>query len=187
MNKLLIHTCCAPCFVYIHEDLTKLKEIYTEKNNLDITSIWYNPNIQPKMEYEKRKKTLIDYCNQVGCKLDIIDEYNLKEFVKNSFETDKYSCRCEYCYTMRLEKVFKYGAENGFDMIMTTLSISPYQNQDLLKKVGQKLGEKYKIKYIHLDYTRKFREGQKIAKDMGLYRQKYCGCIFSIDEGKWEY
>ncbi|MEG1704949.1 MAG: epoxyqueuosine reductase QueH [Clostridia bacterium] len=187
MCKLLVHTCCAPCFVYIHEDLVNLREVFNKDINLDITSLWYNPNIQPKFEYERRKQTLIDYCRNVNCKLDIIEEYNLKNFVENSINLDGYSCRCEYCYTKRLEKTFKYAKENNFDMVMTTLSISPYQNQDLIKKVGFNLEKKYGIKYIHLDYTKKFREGQNMARELGLYRQKYCGCVFSIDEGKWEY
>lgn len=188
MNKLLVHTCCAPCFVYIHEDLTKLREIFTDDIQLDITSLWYNPNIQPKMEYERRKETLINYCKQVNCKLEIIDNYNLKEFVSSAVNLDsKYTCRCEYCYTIRLEGAFKHAKENNFDMVMTTLSISPYQNQELINKVGKQLEAKYGIKYIHIDYTKKFREGQKLAKELDLYRQKYCGCIFSIDEGKWEY
>ncbi len=187
MSKLLVHTCCGPCFTYIHEDLTKYREIFTGDNHLDITSLWYNPNIQPKMEYDRRKETLIQYCKDVNCKLDIIDSYDLKEFVKNSLNLDEFSCRCEYCYFMRLERVFKHAKENNFDMVMTTLSISPYQKQELIYKVGKKLEIQYGIKYIHLDYTKKFREGQKLAKDLGLYRQKYCGCIFSIDEGKWEY
>ncbi|MDF2865401.1 MAG: hypothetical protein K0R72_210 [Clostridia bacterium] len=187
MNKLLVHTCCAPCFVYIHEDLTKLREIFTDNIELDITGLWYNPNIQPKIEYERRKETLINYCKDVNCKLDIIDDYNLKEFVKNSVNLNGFNSRCEYCYFTRLEGVFKHAKENNFDMVMTTLSISPYQNQELINKVGKQLENNYGIKYIHLDYTKKFREGQKLAKDLGLYRQKYCGCIFSIDEGKWEY
>lgn len=187
MSKLLVHTCCAPCFVYIYEDLTKLKEIFKENNNLEITSLWYNPNIQPKIEYDRRKKTLIDYCQDIKCKLDVIDEYDLNKFIKSSLNLNLFSSRCEYCYTLRLEKAFKHAKENNFDMLITTLSISPYQNQELIKNIGKKLEEKYNIKYIHLDYTKKIREGQNMARELGLYRQKYCGCVFSIDEGKWEY
>ena len=133
MSKLLVHTCCAPCFVYIHEDLTKFREIFNEDTELDITSLWYNPNIQPKMEYERRKETLINYCKDVNCKLETIESYNLKEFVKNTLNLEGYSCRCEYCYFTRLESTFRHAKENNFDMVMTTLSISPYQNQELIK------------------------------------------------------
>lgn len=185
MKKVLVHTCCAPCFCYIHEDLTSLRQVYEKGEELDITSYYYNPNIQPKFEFERRKKTLIDFCNLKNCKLVTDDTYNLYDFAKASTNLDKnkYSCRCEYCYTLRLQKAFEYASENNFDEIMTTLSISPYQKQDIIKKVGEKLSKEYGVKYVHLDYTPHFREGQNMAREFGLYRQKYCGCMFSIDEG----
>ncbi|MNP66711.1 hypothetical protein D3C76_1624510 [compost metagenome] len=88
---------------------------------------------------------------------------------------------------MRLKKVFEHAKEYGYDIVSTTLSISPYQNQRLIQETGKRLEKEYGIEFIYNDYTNNFREGQKMAMDMGLYRQKYCGCIFSIDSGKWEY
>lgn len=192
MKKLLIHTCCAPCFCYIEADISKNGMPYNGgRLDVDMTSIWYNPNIHPKMEYEKRKSTLIDFCKLKNCKLEILDEYDLNGFVKDSVnivgQDKKFPIRCEYCYTRRLEKVFEFAKSNGYDIISTTLTISPYQNHELIKKVGHALEEKYGIEFIYLDYRKHFYEGQKIARDLGLYRQKYCGCIFSIDSGKWEY
>ncbi|MEG1008446.1 MAG: epoxyqueuosine reductase QueH, partial [Clostridia bacterium] len=131
MKKLLIHTCCAPCFTYIHDDITIHKILF--KEDVDVTALWYNPNIHPKFEYERRKNTLISYCNSVNCKLDIIDEYDIKSFLKNTINLDN---RCSFCYYTRLNKLFSYAKENNFDMVMTTLSISPYQNQELLQKIG---------------------------------------------------
>ena len=91
--------------------------------------------------------------------------------------------RCEYCYTVRLEKVFEYASKNGYTAVTTTLLISPYQKHEKIIEVCEKLSQKYGVKFLYKDYRPYFRHGQQIAKDMGLYRQKFCGCIFSIDEG----
>lgn len=192
MKKLLIHTCCAPCFSYIQDDISKNGMPYKDSRlQVDMTSLWYNPNIQPEIEYQKRKQTLIDFCKMKDCKLVVIDEYNLKDFVKdvvqNVGENKKYSIRCEYCYTKRLQKTFEYAKQNNFDIVSTTLTISPYQNHPLIQKVANALSKQYGIEFVYMDYRKHFWEGQHLAKSLGLYRQKYCGCVFSIDEGKWEY
>lgn len=190
MRKLLMHTCCAPCFVYIENDISEngITNNLGENEKVDLTALWYNPNIQPKMEYERRKSTFSEFCAKVGCKYEIIDEYDLNAFVayvvNNIGDNKEYITRCEYCYYIRLKKAFEYAKQNGYDMVSTTLSISPYQNQTLIKKVGQKLEIEYGVEFLYNDYTKNFREGQKMAKDLELYRQKYCGCIFSIDMRK---
>lgn len=94
-----------------------------------------------------------------------------------------YSSRCEYCYTVRLEKVFEYAKQNGYTMVTTTLLISPYQKHDKIIEVCEALSKKYDVKFLYKDYRPMFRAGQLRAKELGLYRQKFCGCIFSIDEG----
>ena len=187
MNKILIHTCCAPCYVGIYYDITKEKKIVKEED-FSITAFYYNPNIQPKFEYERRKKTLQDFCDKENTDLIIADDYNLTKFVSESINlNEKFKSRCEYCYYTRLKKTFEYAKTLGYTSVMTTLSISPYQNQELIKKIGYELMKEYNINYIHLDYTTIFREGQKKASELKLYKQKYCGCIFSMDSGKWEY
>ncbi|MEG2310752.1 MAG: epoxyqueuosine reductase QueH [Clostridia bacterium] len=194
MRKLLIHTCCAPCFAYIEKDLKENGIINKQKEieNVDYTACWYNPNIHPKVEYERRKNTFIEFCQQkVNCKSVILDEYNLDEYIKyialNVGENKKYNVRCQYCYYMRLKKVFEYAKLNGFDMVSTTLTISPYQNHELIQKAGKKLELEFGIEYLYQDYREHFRDGQNIALSMNLYMQKYCGCVFSIDSGKWVY
>lgn len=188
-----MHTCCAPCFSYIENDI-KENGILNNSGKLekmDYTAIWYNPNIHPKVEYEKRKDTFTKFCKMKGVNYELIDEYDLTGYVKNVVENvgenKKYSLRCEYCYFLRLEPVFKYAKEKGYDAVSTTLSISPYQNHELIKRAGQVLSNKYNTEFIYVDYMEHFREGQKMARDYGLYMQKYCGCIFSIDNGKWVY
>ncbi len=189
MKNILIHTCCGPCFTGIYEDITVKKEIFDIKEDVQITSIYYNPNIHPKFEHDRRKDNLVKFTSEVGCTLVTIDGYDLNNFITNviNLDKDKFTSRCEYCYYIRLKYTFEYAKENGFDSVMTTLSISPYQNQDMIKKIGKMLEEEYSIKYLHYDYVKIFRHGQKLASDYELYKQKYCGCVFSMDSGKWVY
>ncbi len=191
MRKLLVHTCCAPCFSYIEKDLRGNGIINNDGilEKVDYTALWYNSNIHPKVEYERRKDTFINFCeNIVKCNYDVIDEYDLNSYVKyvveNVDENKEFNVRCEYCYYMRLNKAFEYAKNNGYDIVTTTLTISPYQNHELIKKVMQKLSDKYGIEYIYTDYRDHFREGQKMAREYGLYMQKYCGCVFSFDSRK---
>ena len=192
MRKLLMHACCAPCFVYIENDLRKNGLLLDGKyEKVEYTACFYNPNIHPKVEYERRKNTFKDFCAQKKCDFIVIDEYDLNGYIKYVVENvgkgKKYSYRCEYCYYMRLKKVFEYAKENNFDIVSTTLTISLYQNHDIIKKVGKKLEEEFGIEFIYIDYREHFREGQKMAREFGLYMQKYCGCVFSFDDGKWVY
>lgn len=192
MKRLLMHACCGPCFAYIEKDLRENGFLIDgEYEKVDYTACFYNPNIHPKIEYERRKKTFEELCNLTNTKHVVIDEYDLKGYIKYVVENvgkgKKYNLRCEYCYYMRLKKAFEYAKENGFDIVSTTLTISPYQNHELIKKAGKKLEEEFGVKFIYVDYKEHFREGQKLAREYGLYMQKYCGCVFSFDDGRWNY
>lgn len=150
--------------------------------DIDLTSYYYNPNIQPKFEFNRRKETLVEFCKTFNCKLVTDDTYDIHEFARHDMNHEGFVSRCHYCYYMRLKSSFEYAKKSGFDTVMTTLSISPYQNQKLIKEVGNMLSKEYGIEYIHLDYTVKYAKGQEMAKELGLYRQKYCGCMFSMDD-----
>ena len=180
-NRLLIHACCAPCLVAVYDDTIK------NMTNMDIDEfdvIWHNTNIHPKIEYEKRKETFISYVNSMGKTPIMIDEYNMNKFISDVVNLDKtkYKMRCEYCYISRLEKVFEYAKKNGYTHVTTTLLISPFQKHDVIRKVCESLAKKYDVIFLYKDYRPLFEEGQKKAKELGIYRQKYCGCIYSIDE-----
>ena len=193
MKKLLVHACCGPCFTYINYDLKEnglLLENGT-REKVDFTALFYNPNIHPKVEYERRKEAFVNLCEMENTKYDIIDEYSLNGYVEDVvnkvINNKEFSVRCEYCYYLRLKKAFEYAKENGFDIVTTTLTISPYQNHELIKKVGAGLEKEYGVKFLYLDYREHFREGQKMAREKGIYMQKYCGCVFSFDSGRWVY
>ena len=172
MGKMLLHTCCGPCSIYC---VKKLKEM-----NMDFEILWYNPNIHPYTEYVARRDTLIDLYKDTDIKVNIIDEYGLVEFCRNV--VNKENNRCTYCYTKRLEKTAQYAVENGFTSICTTLFVSPYQNHELIKEIGEKICKKYNIKFEYIDFREGFREGQAKARELGIYMQKYCGCIYSEED-----
>ncbi len=175
--KLLMHTCCAPCSTYV---IKKLREEGFE----DITSYWFNPNIQPYDEYNHRLETLKEYTKMVDIPLVVDHHYDLKEFLKNALSYQ--GIRCEYCYRLRLERAVKYAKENGYDAFTTTLLVSPYQKHALLKSICEELAKEYEIKFIYYDFRKGYKEGQQMAKDAGLYRQKYCGCVLSRDEAEFQ-
>lgn len=171
--KILLHACCAPCSVYCIDSLQEQK--------IDFDIYWYNPNIHPYMEYKQRRDTLISYTDSLGLKLIINENYGLKEFTKNVINDLENRCQ-NYCYRVRLEETAKYAKENGYDAFSTTLLISPYQNHEALKQIGEELAKKYEIKFYYEDFRVGFRQGQAKARELGLYMQKYCGCIFSEED-----
>ncbi len=192
MKKVLMHVCCAPCFITIQEDIEENGMLINgEREKVDMTAFFYNPNIHPKAEYERRKESFIKFCNMKNVKNVICDEYDMTGFIKDvveqTGENKKYKIRCQYCYYRRLEKAFKYASENGYDIVSTTLTRSPFQNHDLINAVANNLSKKYNVEYVYSDYRHTYYEGQKKAREYGLYMQKYCGCVFSFDAGKWVY
>ena len=168
--KLLMHTCCAPCSVYC---IDRLRE-----EGIEPTIYWYNPNIHPYKEYEARRDCLKEYTKSVNVNAIFEEDYGLKEFCKNVI--DDLGNRCvNYCYRVRLEKTVQFAKQNGYDTFTSTLFVSPYQKHEELKKVCEELAERYNIKFLYIDFRVGFREGQAKARELGLYMQKYCGCIFS--------
>ena len=171
--KLLLHTCCAPCSVYCIESL--------REEGIEPTLYWFNPNIHPYMEYKARRDTLRQYAEMISIQTIFKENYGLKEFCKNVIGNLDERCS-KYCYKIRLEQTAKYAKENGYDSFSTTLLISPYQNHDELIRIGQEMAEKYDIEFLYRDFRPGFREGQAKARELGLYMQKYCGCVFSEED-----
>ena len=168
--KLLLHTCCAPCSVYCIKSL--------RKEGIEPVVYWFNPNIHPYVEYKTRRDTLKEYTASIGVQAIFDENYGLKDFCKNVINDLENRC-VKYCYRVRLEQTAKYAKENGYDTFSTTLLISPYQNHEALKKIGEEMAEKYGLNFLYRDFRPGFRQGQAEARELGLYMQKYCGCIFS--------
>ena len=173
MKKILMHTCCAPCSVYCI-DLLRSEGIEPEL-------FWYNPNIHPYIEYKTRRDCLKDYAAQVGAKLILQEEYGLDEFCQNV--VDDIAGRCvNYCYPKRIGAVAKFAKDHGYSAFTTTLLVSPYQKHEELKKVCENAADYYGVEFLYRDFRVGFREGQAKARKLGLYMQKYCGCIFSEED-----
>lgn len=171
--KLLMHTCCAPCSVYCIDSL--------RKEGIEPTVYWYNPNIHPYIEYKTRRDTLKEYTKSINVEAIFEEEYGLDNFCKNVIGDLQNRCQ-NYCYRVRLEQTAKYAKENGYDTISTTLLVSPYQKHDILKEQGEEIAKKYGLNFLYRDFRVGFREGQAKARELGLYMQKYCGCVFSEED-----
>ena len=176
--KLLMHTCCAPCSVYCIDTL--------KKEGIEPTIYWYNPNIHPYMEYKARRDTLKEYAESLKLKAIFEEDYGLDEFCKNVVGDLQNRCK-NYCYPVRLRKTFEYAKANGYDAVTTTLLYSIYQNHDFIKEYMEKLSEEFGIEFLYRDFRVGFREGQNKARELGLYMQKYCGCIFSEEQSMLAY
>ena len=168
--NLLLHTCCAPCSVYCIDSL--------RKENIEPTVYWYNPNIHPYMEYKARRDCLKEYTKSIEINAIFEEDYGLDEFCKNV--SNALNTRCvNYCYPVRLRKTFEYAKQNGFDSVSTTLLYSIYQKHDFIKAYCEKLAKEYGIEFLYRDFRDGFWVGHDKARELGLYMQKYCGCIFS--------
>ncbi|MDO4753171.1 MAG: epoxyqueuosine reductase QueH [Candidatus Saccharibacteria bacterium] len=172
-QKVLMHTCCAPCSVYCIDAL--------RSEGIEPAIFWYNPNIHPYIEYKTRRDCLKDYAKKVNAKSIFVEDYGLDEFCKNVVSDIGNRC-VNYCYKKRLTETVRYAAKHGYDAFTTTLLVSPYQKHDELKKVCEELAALSGIEFIYRDFRVGFREGQDKARKMGLYMQKYCGCIFSEED-----
>ena len=168
-----MHTCCAPCSVYCIDSL--------RKEGIEPTVYWYNPNIHPYIEYKTRRDTLKEYTKSINVEAIFEEEYGLDNFCKNVIGDLQNRCQ-NYCYRVRLEQTAKYAKENGYDTISTTLLVSPYQKHDILKEQGEEIAKKYGLNFLYRDFRVGFREGQAKARELGLYMQKYCGCVFSEED-----
>lgn len=171
--KLLLHICCAPCSVACIDAL--------RSDGINPTGLWYNPNIHPFTEYKARKNTLVDYAASVQLPLRTEGDYGLRQFIAES-PSLAFGERCGYCYGVRMNFTAKYAAEHGYTHFTTTLLISPYQNHELLADCARKAGEKHGVDFLYRDFRPHFKDGQEQSRRLGLYMQKYCGCIFSEEE-----
>lgn len=170
-----MHMCCAPCGTY---PLKKLRELAC-----DVTGFFYNPNIHPLPENIRRKETTEDFAFELNMKLIAMGSFNQKKWEEYGENDPK---RCEMCYLDRIEKTAIVAKESGYDAFTTTLLVSPYQNHELMKIIGEKMENKYNISFKYIDFRPFFKEGQNMAREMGLYRQKYCGCIHSYNQSKFK-
>lgn len=181
--RLLIHSCCAPCSSHV---LTLLSEYFK------ITVLYYNPNIEPIEEYEKRKLEQIRFINEYKAKnkIDLMDiDYDnltFRKYIKGLEAEKEGGARCNKCFYLRLDKTAKLAKDNNYDYFGTTLTVSPYKNHIMINNIGEKLAKKYDIKYLYSDFKKQngYKNSIELSKKYNLYRQHYCGCLFSKIEAE---
>jgi len=170
-NTVLLHTCCGPCATYVTNALMK--------EGFEVVLFFYNPNIHPFDEYVKRYESFVEYARYKGLKVETPFAYNPLEFFEWIKEPEE---RCVRCYEMRLGRTARWAREQGYPFFTTTLTISPYQDLENIFKVGEKVEKRERVVFLKKNFRSGFTESVKISRELGLYRQNYCGCIFS----KWE-
>jgi len=175
MKKLLLHVCCAPCSTSVIERLEK---------EYELSVLFYNPNIHPETEYQKRLVISKDYskCKKIPF---IKTDYDLKlwsEFIKGTeAETEKSGIRCKKCIEFRMRETAQFAKREAYNSFTTTLSVSPHKNVRHIHEIGEKLGRELGIDYYAGDFKKKdgYKRSIDLSKEYSMYRQNYCGCIFS--------
>ncbi len=177
-KTLLLQVCCAPCSSYCIEYLSRY---------FDITLLYYNPNISPVEEYEKRLEEVKRFIQEFDPARNVTllscdyDGEKYENMVKGFEQEPEGGSRCYKCYELRLKETARLAKENHFDYFGTTLSISPYKNANWLNEIGEALGKKYDISYLYADFKKKngYKRSIELSREFDLYRQDYCGCIYS--------
>ncbi len=172
--RVLLHICCAPCAIY---PLKKLSDNGRNK----VTGFFYNPNIHPAEEFERRRDALTIYSKNVNFNV-IFGESAFEIFFKEIGTRQEVPERCAICWSMRLKKTAEYARDNQYDAFTTTLLVSPYQDHEEIMRIGLEYGKTFGIDFIAADFRSGFKQAQDEAKEQGIYRQKYCGCIFSREK-----
>jgi predicted adenine nucleotide alpha hydrolase (AANH) superfamily ATPase len=171
--KILMHICCAPCAVY---PLSRLRQ-----EKFDLTGFFYNPNIHPYREYLKRFTTVQEFAARTGLPMIVHQQgYDLDVFLRRVVGTG--GGRCERCYRIRLEAVAAEARRSGFGRYSTSLLYSRYQKHDLIRGVAQEQAAEHRIEFYYEDFRKGWHEGIAGSKSLGLYRQQYCGCLYSEQE-----
>jgi len=172
-TKLLLHVCCGPCATAVNPVL--------EREGWEVTNLFYNPNIHPYDEYCRRYENFFSYLQLSGRKGIAPFPYQPMNYFQ---EIKSVSDRCLACYRVRFGKVAEWGKKNGFNMFTTTLTISPYQDQDKINLIGEQIARDYDMSYLKRDFRSFYQKSVEQSKEMRLYRQKYCGCLLSQWEGE---
>ncbi len=170
--NVLLHICCGPCAIY------PLRLLREEGGN--VSGLFFNPNIHPYTEYEKRRSTLVTWANREDLPLIVDDTYPLELFFTRALED--ISQRCLACYKLRLDYTAQIAKEHRFDAFTSTLLYSKFQRHDAIKEIAGQLASRYGIDFLYRDFRQGWKEGIEKSRAMGLYRQQYCGCIFSEQE-----
>ena len=172
MKKVLIHICCAHCAAYTAE--------HWRQQGHDVNGYWYNPNIHPFTEHQDRLASMKTLGQKIDLPLMSDEGYNFIDYFRRVAGHEEE--RCRYCFELRLQKTVETAREKGFDAFTTTLLISPHQKHDILKEIGEKISGETGVEFLYADLRKRYSDSRHITKPLELYRQQYCGCLYS----EWE-
>ncbi|MBR2215561.1 MAG: epoxyqueuosine reductase QueH [Selenomonadaceae bacterium] len=173
--KLLLHVCCGPCACY---PVKKLREA-----GIEPVGYFFNPNIHPYKEWETRLRTAQEFAAKVKMELAVDEHYRLRDFLRRALNAEETPTgRCAMCYAWRLEETAKFAAAHGFTAFTSTLFYSIYQQHELMQETAAALAKKCQVDFYYTDFRPGWQEGIDLSKELELYRQAYCGCIFSEEE-----
>jgi epoxyqueuosine reductase len=170
--KLLLHICCAPCTIY------PLQVLRTQ--SMEVHGFFYNPNIHPYREFQRRLTTLQDYAPTVSLPLQVEEHYDLEQFLR--LVVFREAERCRFCYGMRLQATALAAKQGNFDAFTATLLYSRFQKHEVIREIGEQIGQEVGVPFFYADFRPGWQEGINESKRLGLYRQNYCGCIYSEKE-----
>jgi predicted adenine nucleotide alpha hydrolase (AANH) superfamily ATPase len=173
-QRLLLHICCAPCSTY---SIKRLRELA-----FDVTGYWYNPNVHPFGEHERRREALVHYGSIADLPILWETAYEMVDWLRATSGREQLGQRCQICYRMRMERVAGVAAREGFDAFTTTLLISPYQDQTAIRAIGDEAARRYGVAFYFDNLRRGWAEHFQMTRDAALYSQRYCGCVYS----EWE-
>jgi len=172
MKSVLVHCCCAHCAAYTID--------HWRNQEYEVSGLWYNPNIHPYTEHQQRLEAMKSYAREVYLPLIIAEGYDIIEYFRRVAGDEPQ--RCQHCFRLRLSKTAEVAHQRGFDAFTTTLLISPHQKHDLLRAVGSELAKQKGIEFLYIDLRKRYSDSRRMSKGLNLYRQQYCGCVYS----EWE-
>ena len=172
MKSVLIHCCCAHCAAYTVE--------YWREQGYEVNALWYNPNIHPYTEHQNRLEAMKSLAQKMDLPLTISESYDMIEYFRRVVGHE--SERCQHCFRLRLSKTAETARQMNFSAFTTTLLISPHQKHELLREIGEELAEKEGIEFLYADLRKHYSDSRHLTKPLDIYRQQYCGCIYS----EWE-
>lgn len=176
--KLLLHICCAPC-------ATATVDAW-RADGAEVSGAYFNPNIHPFAEHERRLETLRQYAGGIGLPLLGEPEYNVAAWLRAVVGADEKPDRCRICFSQRLRYTARLAAAAGFDAFSTSLLISPWQEHEIIMEAGELAGAEAGVRFAYRDLRPEYRRSRELSQTAGLYRQKYCGCIYSEAEAARE-
>ena len=170
--KILVHICCGPCAVYPVETM--------RQEGHELRGLYFNPNVHPYQEFIRRRDALAEWAGAIELPVIFSEDYDLEGFLRETVFRE--SQRCRLCYTLRLETAARIAKRGRFEAMTTTLLYSKFQKHDLVAEIGREAALRNKVDFYYRDFRTGWKEGIRRSKELGMYRQQYCGCIYSEKE-----